>query len=50
MKREDGWVSVRIDPLMREELELLAKQEERTLNGVIRLAIKQLLARTKEAA
>jgi predicted transcriptional regulator len=48
--KNDGWVTVRISEQERDELERLATQEERTMNGMIRLAIKQLLLSRQEAA
>jgi hypothetical protein len=42
-RKHDDWVSVRISRQEREELERLAKAEERTMNGMIRLAIRAFL-------
>jgi predicted transcriptional regulator len=43
-RRNDEWVSVRISGSERAQLERLAEAEERTMNGMIRLAVRELLA------
>lgn len=50
MSKNDDWVTVRISAYDKSELELLAQKEERTLNGMIRLAIRNLLDSRKAAA
>lgn len=47
-RKNDDWVSVRVSGEDREELERLAREDDRSLNGIIRLAIREFIAARKE--
>jgi predicted transcriptional regulator len=49
-KKQDDWVSVRLSSEERAELERVARDEERSVSGMIRLAVRHMLETRKAAA
>jgi len=46
--KNDDWVTVRISSQEKAELERLAREEERSVNGMIRVAVRMLIESRRE--